>query len=160
LKCPVTQFEMAMENQATINETLCGENCTGRWLWKSGQIRSGYAIPWEIQTVNTAPDNFQWEKEKTSVMVVAPGLYQITMGFYSNKKPTVSVLVNGEPIISAVNSNSCILSHSQTKSTKSTKSSTGLTFNEFIILPERARIAVSYTGEETGEGFFALKKLY
>jgi len=62
------------KEQALINETLCGENCVARWIWKSGEVRSGYAIPWEVQSVNTCPDNFLWEQDKTSILTVAPGL--------------------------------------------------------------------------------------
>jgi hypothetical protein len=29
------------KEQALINETLCGENCVARWIWKSGEVRSG-----------------------------------------------------------------------------------------------------------------------
>src|SRR4051812_12297063 len=101
-----------MDNQAIINEHLCAENCLARWTWKSGQLKSNYAVPWEIQTVNTAPDNFLWEKEKTAVMVVTSGLYEINMGFYADKKPTVQLIVNGEPVLSAVNSSSYVVHHS------------------------------------------------
>jgi len=101
-----------MDNQAIINEHLCAENCIARWTWKSGQLKSNYAVPWEIQTVNTAPDNFLWEKEKTAVMVVTSGLYEINMGFYADKKPTIQLIVNGEPILSAVNSSSYVVHHS------------------------------------------------
>ena len=104
-----------MDNQAIINDALCSENCVARWTWKSGQVKNGYAIPWEIQTVNTAPDNFIWEKEKTSISVVASGLYQISMGIYADKKPTVQVMVNGEPIISAVNSSGYLMHHNGNK---------------------------------------------
>jgi len=114
-KCPLDQFNSAMDNQSIINDALCAENCVARWTWKSGLVKNGYAVPWEIQTVNTAPDNFLWEKEKTSVMVVSAGLYEISMGFYADKKPTVQILVNGEPIMSAVNSASYVIHHSSGK---------------------------------------------
>lgn len=101
-----------MNNQALINESLCSENCLGRWIWKSGNIKNGYAIPWEIQLVNTAPDNFLWDKDKTSIVVVSAGLYEINLGFFADKKPTIQVLVNSEPILSAVNSASYVVHHS------------------------------------------------
>jgi vacuolar-type H+-ATPase catalytic subunit A/Vma1 len=114
-KCSIEHFNSAMDNQSIINDALCAENCVARWTWKSGVVKNGYAVPWEIQTVNTAPDNFLWEKEKTSVMVVAAGLYEISIGFYADKKPTVQILVNGEPILSAVNSASYVIHHSSGK---------------------------------------------
>lgn len=124
-KCAMENFNSAMDNQAIINDALCAENCVARWSWKSGQVRNGYAVPWEIQTVNTAPDNFLWEKEKTSVMVVASGLYEISMGFYADKKPTVQILINGEPVMSAVNSSSYVIHHTGGKSKSSGKHSNG-----------------------------------
>ena len=49
-------------------------------------------------------------------MTVAPGLYELTFGFYAGaKKPTVQVLVNGETILSAVNSSSYVIHHSSGK---------------------------------------------
>lgn len=41
-----------------------------------------------------------WEKNKGILVLVAPGLYQLTMGFYSNRTPTfIKVYVNGEIIL-------------------------------------------------------------
>jgi hypothetical protein len=154
-----------MDNQAIINDALCSENSVARWTWKSGQVKNGYAIPWEIQTINTAPDNFLWEKEKTSILVASPGLYELTMGFYANKKPTVQVLVNGEPIMSAVNSSNYVIHHNSGKvrggnsNKHSSGNVTGLTVLDFICLPERARLSISYSGEEGAEGFLGLRKL-
>ena len=103
-KSSAEDLSNALADQALINEALCAENCVARWIWKSGEIKNGYAVPWEIQSVNTCPDNFLWEKDKTSVVVVAPGLYEVTMGYFSEKEPTVQLLINGEPVLSAANS--------------------------------------------------------
>ena len=104
-----------LADQALINEALCAENCVGRWLWKSGELKNEYAVPWEIQSVNTCPDNFLWEKDRISVLTVAPGLYEITMGFFTKKKPSVQLLINGEVVLSAVNSASYVIHHSSGK---------------------------------------------
>ncbi len=32
-------------------------------------------------------------------MCVSPGLYEVTFGFFSRRKPTVKVLVNSEPVL-------------------------------------------------------------
>jgi hypothetical protein len=73
------------------------------------------------------------------------------MGFYSRKKPTVQIIVNGNSVISAVNSNSYVVHHSSGK-LKDVKSKenpvSGLTLVDFFLLPARARLAISYTGEE------------
>ena len=69
-KTPLIDFSSAMDNQAIINDTLCNENCLGRWFWKSGKLKNGYAIPWEIQSINTSPDNFIWNKDKTFINII------------------------------------------------------------------------------------------
>ena len=81
-----------VNDQALINESLCTENILGRWAWKSGtqlsfqsflylkgELKAGGTVPWEIQLSNTLPDNFLWEKDKTSILTVAPGLYEVNI---------------------------------------------------------------------------------
>ncbi len=154
---------MSIKEQNSINEILCAENCVARWLWKSGQLKHGFAVPWEVQSTNTCPENFLWEQENTSIMTVAPGLYEIMFGFFSKKKPTVQLLVNGEACLSAVNSASYVIHHSSGKMKSSSKHSagniTGLTMVDFIALPAKARISVSFSGETDAEGFMGLRKL-
>lgn len=69
------------------------------------------------------------------------------MGFYSKKKPTAQLIVNGQTIVSAVNSNSYVLHHSSGK-LKDVSSSeiAGLTYVDYFLLPDEARIAISYMG--------------
>ena len=43
-----TELNEALQEQNSINEALCAENCSARWLWKSGELQNGFAIPWEI----------------------------------------------------------------------------------------------------------------
>eukprot|EP00831_Metopus_contortus_P039857 TRINITY_DN31211_c0_g1_i1.p1 TRINITY_DN31211_c0_g1~~TRINITY_DN31211_c0_g1_i1.p1 ORF type:complete len:460 (-),score=93.52 TRINITY_DN31211_c0_g1_i1:3-1382(-) len=117
-KSNAEELSLALADQSRINEALCAENCVGRWIWKSGCLRSGFAIPWEIQSVNTCPDNFLWDKDKTSVLTVAPGLYEVTLGFFASKKPAVQILVNGEPVLTPVNSSSYVIHHSSGKKKK------------------------------------------
>ena len=163
VKANLDQFKISMDNQAMINDALCSETCVGRWVWKSGQVKNGYAVPWDVQLVNTAPDNFLWEKEKTNIVIASAGLYEINLGFYADKKPTVQLLVNGEPVLSAVNSASYVVHHSSGRLKNVGKHSsgniTGLTLIDFICLPERSRVSVSFTGEDGSEGFLSLKKL-
>ena len=162
-KTPLADFSSAMDNQAIINDTLCNENNIGRWLWKSGKIKNNLAIPWEVQIINTSNDNFLWEKDKTFINIKEGGLYEIKMGFFADKKPMVQILINGEVIISAINSNSYVIHQSPGGRMKGTgKTSfgnvTGLTMVDFVLLPDNAKLSISYTGEK-GIGFLGLKKL-
>ena len=162
-KVNTNDFSNAMDNQAIINDTLCNENNIGRWLWKSGKVKNNLSVPWEVQIINTSPDNFIWEKDKSIINIKEGGLYEINLGFYADKKPMVQIMINGEVVLSAINSNSFVIHQSPGGRMKGTgKTSfgnvTGLTMIDFIILPDNAKLNISYTGEE-GIGFLGLKKL-
>lgn len=155
-KAPSSEIRQFMEDQKEINQTLCAENCVGRWIWKSGEVRNGYSVPWEVQTVNTFPDNFLWDLEKTSILCVAPGLYEVAFGFYCRRSPVVQLLVNGEPIFTVGGpkdqSSRQLLRHSA-------GNVGGLTGIDHVALPARARVSFLYTGDTGGEGFMSLRKL-
>lgn len=161
-KISLQDHNMHVNEQQALNAVLCSENTIGRWIWRNGELANGFAIPWEIQCVNTAPDNFIWEPEASNIIVVTPGLYEITFGFYCKKKPTVQLLVNGETILSAVNNASYVIHHSSGRLKGATSASStiaGLTLIDFIALPPRAKISLSYNGERKCEGFLAFRKL-
>ena len=162
-KLSTNDFSNAMDNQALINDTLCKENNIGRWLWKSGKVKNNLSVPWEEQIINTSPDNYIWDEDKPIIIINEGGLYEINMGFYADKKPMVQIMVNGEVVISAINSNSFVIHQSPGGRMKGTgKTSfgnvTGLTMVDFIFLPDKAKLSISYTGEK-GVGFLGLKKL-
>ncbi|KRW98756.1 hypothetical protein PPERSA_03891 [Pseudocohnilembus persalinus] len=155
-KVSLETLQKINKDQQIINESLCTENIIGRWMWKSGLLKTGSQIPWEVQIVNTLPDNYLWEKEKSSIMVCAPGLYEILLGFFSAKKPSIQILVNGEPIISAAQRQDS----SRFKEHKHSQGQlTGINIREVIILPQRARVSIIYNGDYNAEGFMQLKRL-
>jgi hypothetical protein len=45
-------------------------------------------VRWDLESVNTCPENYQWN-QSTAVYIEAPGLYELTMAFFSKKKPPV-----------------------------------------------------------------------
>ena len=85
-------------------ESLCSEHLLGRWIWKSvrehgrpssrppltsgalasqGRTRGEkHTVPWNVQNINTNPENFVWEKDRCAITCVAPGLYEVTFGFF------------------------------------------------------------------------------
>ena len=160
-----SDFTTAIDNQSIINDTLCNENCIGRWIWKSGKIKNSYSVPWENQSVNTSPDNFNWEKENTYIIINEEGLYELNFGFYSEKKPNIQIHINSEIIINIQNNNNFFLNNnnSPVKYRKNNEKNfggniTGISATEFILLPKQSKLSVCYFGG-LGTGFIGLKKL-
>lgn len=92
------------------------------------------------------------------MICVAPGLYEISYGFYSRKQPIVQIFLNGEMMMNA--QKQIGNKENQTQAAKhSAGNVTGLTHIDFIALPARARITLVYQGESYGEGFLCLRKL-
>ena len=102
-KVPSAELTDQLQDTQLLLQTLSAETCVGRWLWKSGEIRGSYAVPWELQSVNTCPENFLWEKDSTTILTNAPGLYEVVGAFYARKRPTVQLLVNGDVVVSVKN---------------------------------------------------------
>lgn len=101
LKVSIEELRVHIDEQQLINEAVCAETCVARWLWKSGDLRSGFSVPWEVQSINTCPENFIWDRDSPVVSTLTPGLYEVMVGFFARKRPAVQLLVNGEPLILA-----------------------------------------------------------
>jgi len=146
-----------------VNSSLVGEFTFARWLWKTGRLTKGSSVPWTTQPVNTDPDNFLWENGSHVITTSLPGLYEISFGFYASRKPRVQLLVNGSPVLAAVNSSSYVVHHSSGRLSSIGRHPdgcvTGLTMIDFLALPAKAKITVVYKGDENAEGFISLKKL-
>ena len=149
IKIDNNEFNNAINNQALINDIICNENQIGRWLWKTGKIKSGFIIPWDTQKINTAPDNYIWEKNNSVINIINGGIYQINLGFYFsnniNKKPQVQIIINSENVLNVNNK-------------INNKKMNSISFSDFIILKDNSKISVTFNGEE-GLGFIGLKKL-
>lgn len=182
------ELNRVVGEQSLIMESLCSEHLLGRWIWKSGHTKGEKKlVPWNVQNINTNPENFTWEKDKTVIVTAAPGLYEVTFGFFTKRKPQViatraefhtrphashapspmclqvQLLVNGEPVLSAVNSSSYAVHHSSGRlaavGPHSAGNVTGLTLVDFLALPPKAKVGITYQGEEGGEGFLGLRKM-
>jgi len=151
-------FTSALDNQAIINDTLCNENCIGRWFCKNGiNKNNNYIISWDNQMVNTSPDNFIWEKDKTFILINEEGLYELNLSLYSEKRPTFQVVVNGEIIInnsqgSTMNKKMIIQKNNESNNL------IGLSVIEFIMLKKQSKLSVLFYGGK-GTAFIGLKKL-
>ena len=114
-----------------------------------------------MQAINTCPENFLWEKNRSVIIMSAPGLYALSFGFYSKRQPKVNILVNNEiaMTVGGGTAQSPNTSAITTVGRHSAGNICGLTINEYVALPARARISLSFECEHIGEGFFQLRKL-
>lgn len=152
-------FTSALDNQAIINDTLCNENCIGRWFCKNGiNKNNSYIISWDNQMVNTSPDNFIWEKDKTFILINEEGLYELNLSLYSEKRPTFQVVVNGEIIINNNQNNSTMNKKMIIQKNSESNNLIGLSVIEFIMLKKQSKLSVLFYGGK-GTAFIGLKKL-
>ena len=159
------EFKNSMNNQAMINDIICNENQVGRWLWKSNKNKNKLAIPWDIQSVNTAPDNYIWEKSGINIIVINGGIYQVSLGLYFNsninKKIQVQIIVNSDNVINVKNNNFNNLNNNNdyySNKGNNLKKMNSVSYNDFVLLKDNSKIIVTFNGEE-GFGFIGLKKL-
>ena len=116
-----------------------------------------------MQILNTDAGNFGWERDKPTIGVAAPGLYEINFCFFTKKKPVLQLLVNGEAVIESNNVSSYI-AHRASGSwvgscgRHSNGCVTGLSLVEFLSLPPKAKISLTYQGE-AAQGFLTLRKI-
>ena len=171
------EFSKALDNQALINETLCEENKLGKWSWTLGKLKNNNKIIWDIQEINTFPDNYILENEKSVLLVKQGGIYEIIFGFYGyDKKPNIQVIVNNEVVLSNSNKNNKsslyengnhVLNVTNSGFFKSNKNIginggfrnvTGITLTDYINMENNSKLSVFYNGDN-GKGFICIKKV-
>ncbi|KAG9394733.1 Chromosome partition protein Smc [Carpediemonas membranifera] len=158
-KAEAEQVRQALERQGAINDSLSSEHAMGRWIWKSGRVKSNNVIPWNVQAINTAPDNFSWVKDRSVITIRTGGLYELSCGFFGGRKASVQCLVNGDPVFTTSGAGASTVYHPPRS--KLTGSITGLTHGDYISLPPNAKVQLTFTqsSESGAEGFLTLKKL-
>ena len=172
-KSSIADFKHAMNNQNNINAYLAKENSVGKWLWESGNVSKGYAVPWEGQVINTMPENFIWVKDDICITVKEKGIYLLSLGFFVREKPTIQVIINGESVLSQVNSNAFIVRQEKSnefsninfgfmkedENQNRNNCITGVTMNEFLYLENISKIIISYSGNDSVKGMMSLKQI-
>ena len=157
-KVSINTFNPFLELQNSINNLYLNDNSFGRWIWKSGKLKSGKIIPFENQYSNTFSDNFLWEKDKGSIMISKGGFYNIIIGIFNKgKKAVIHVLVNGENIVTK-NEDNYILGCERKNFNFDVSS---ITVNQFIFIPDKTRISIIYECDDNQSlsGFLELRAL-
>lgn len=63
-KATLPEVRKLVRDAGEARAAIVADVALARWVWKSGVVKSGNAVPWNVQAINTDPDNFAWEKDK------------------------------------------------------------------------------------------------
>lgn len=130
-KVSFNEYNRAMKKQAELNAIICKENCLGKWLWTSKELKN-CNIKWNIQLSNSAPEVFYLEKETGFILIKATGIYSLQIGLINSNSALLQINVNGSPIIA----------NSDYKKERNV-----MQMDELIsIEEENSRIAISFSG--------------
>ncbi len=124
-------------------------------MWQSGELRAGGLIPWEAEAANSVPDHYFWEKDKTSVLIISAGVYEVTACAFG--RATLTVLANGEAVNARSEENSAGMANRKPRKRKE-KEVGSSSICEYLMLPQRSRISVSLAGE-AAEGLLSIRRL-
>jgi hypothetical protein len=98
-KLDSVEYQKFIDIQEVINNIYLTENSTGIWKWVSTKLNNGY-IPLEIEYYNTMRDNYLWEEDRTSLMIINKGVYNIIIVIFTNDIDIkVTLVVNGENLV-------------------------------------------------------------
>ncbi|ETV77260.1 hypothetical protein, variant 1 [Aphanomyces astaci] len=157
-------LQALVEDLTGLRKQMRGELCVGRWIWKTGRPTDRHTIAWTVQVVNTNPDVFAWDKGSDHVTAIIPGLYQLQASFFTDYAPTLQVLVNGEPALvlsgdkgDSQAPNNC--QHQRRRRRHAAGNVAGITLCEFLALPPRATVSITYDIDERAQGFLTLRKM-
>ncbi|CAL6053380.1 Conserved_hypothetical protein [Hexamita inflata] len=95
--CRLREYD-ALLQQATLTLNLP----TARWTWRTKRLSASQAIIWTAEETNTLQSNFIWERGKSTILVVQAGCYKVEFAVFARRRPTVQIVVNNEPILSAM----------------------------------------------------------
>ncbi|KNE56936.1 hypothetical protein AMAG_02703 [Allomyces macrogynus ATCC 38327] len=140
---------------------------TAMWLWKTGTLKHGSAIPWTVEAQNTDVGNFVWEPGHAVVRVAEAGVYELAFAFFTKCKPSIQVVVNGESVMSAIHSPTYTVHHGSgyvtDGDTGRTRAGavTGMSLHDYLALPAKSTVCLHWHGkvDHAVEGFMALRKL-
>ena len=98
-KISIVEYQKYIDIQEIINNIYLTENATGIWKWVSTKLKNGY-VPLEIEYYNTMRDNYLWEEDRTSLMIINKGVYNIKIIFFAYEQDiNVTLVINGENLI-------------------------------------------------------------
>ena len=156
-KLDIIDYQKYIDFQEVINNIYLTENATGIWKWVSSKLKNGY-IPLEVEYYNTMRDNFLWEEDRTSLMIVNKGVYNIKIVVFTNElNINITLVVNGENIINKnfdENNRDVIRQNNKINFRK-------IEIDEVISINDKVRVSILFSGKNTNaKGFMKISTIH
>ena len=156
-KLDIIEYQKYNDIQEIINNIYLTENATGIWKWVSSKINNGY-IPLEIEYYNTMRDNFLWEEDRTSLMIINKGVYNIKIVVFTNElNVSVTLVVNGENLVTK---------NSEEKNRDNLVLNNKFNYNKICIeedinINDKVRVAILFKGKNSNaKGFMKISTVH
>ena len=143
-------FQKTLKNQSDINKIICTDYIMGKWISSNNEIVNGN-IKWNIQSINSSPENFSWENNSYYITIRNKGIYQIEFILFIDKKqnmnfyPNVLFVIDDTIIKGFTNIENEIIDEK-----------IALKYKEYINLNGRSRLSISLTRNNFINGFMGI----
>ena len=159
-KLDIIDYQKYIDIQEIINNIFLTENARGVWKWVSSKLKNNY-IPLEIEYYNTMRDNFLWEEDRTSLMILNKGVYNIKIVIFSNESDAnVTLVINGENLVSKNKGQ-----NSQDKNREIAENNkydfNKIEIDEIICINDKVRISILFSGKNiNAKGYMKISSVY
>ena len=143
-------FQKTLKNQNDINKLICNDYILGKWISTNNEIINGN-IKWNIQSVNSSPDNFSWENNNYFISIRNKGIYQIEFILFIDRKENM----NFYPNVMIVIDNSIIKGFNNMEN-EIYDEKIALKFKEYININERSRLSISISRNNSINSFMGI----
>jgi hypothetical protein len=144
------KFQKTLKNQNDINKLICNDYIMGKWISTNNEIINGN-IKWNIQSVNSSPDNFSWENNNYFISIRNKGIYQIEFILFIDRKENM----NFYPNVMIVIDNSIIKGFNNMEN-EIYDEKIALKFKEYMNINERSRLSISISKNNSINGFMGI----
>ena len=161
-KVDLVEYQKYIDIQEIINNIYLTENSTGVWKWVSTKLNNGY-IPLEIEYYNTMRDNYLWEEDRTSLMIVNKGVYNIKIVIFTDDPDVkITLVVNGENLVTKdikIVEKSSSIDYNMPKKRKYALQS--LKIDEFLSISDKIRVSILYNGNNNNsKGYLKISSVH
>ena len=152
------EYQKYIDIQEVINNIYLTENSTGIWKWVSARLNNGY-IPLEIEYYNTMRDNYLWEEDRASLMIINKGVYNVKIVIFTNDKDVkITLVVNGENIVTKEIESQ----KPDYKGTKNNKFSLqSVKIDEYLSINDKVRVSILFNGKSNNStGYLKISSVH